>query len=91
MEPDHDKTYIKSKKKWNEFKLHEDIIEALRDDNKNRPTKVQERTLSIALYEEKKFNLLIRSMNGSGKTLAFILPILNSLRSGLKCAEDKKV
>ena len=32
QEPEHhkeDKTYIKSKKKWTDFKLHEDIIEAL--------------------------------------------------------------
>lgn len=29
-----DKTYIKSKKKWKDFKLHEDLIEALRDDDK---------------------------------------------------------
>ena len=92
MEPDHDKTYIKSKKKWNDFPLHEDIIEALRDDNKHKPTKVQEKALEIALnMERKKFNLIIRSMNGSGKTLAFLIPILNSLQSGLKTAEDKNL
>jgi len=37
----------------------------------------------------KKFNVLIRAINGSGKTLAFLLPIINALESGLKTAEDK--
>lgn len=87
MDPDPGKTYIKSKKKWTDFKLHEDIIEALRDDNKHKPTKVQERTMDIALnVDRKKFNLLIRSMNGSGKSLAFLIPILSSLSQGVSVA-----
>lgn len=92
MDPDPDKTYIKSKKKWTDFKLHQDIIEALRDDNKHKPTKVQEKALEIALNEDrKKFNLIIRAINGSGKTLAFLIPLLNSLQPGLKVAEDKNL
>lgn len=40
-----DKTYIKSKKKWKDFQLHEDLIEALYDDGKQNPTRVQSETL----------------------------------------------
>ena len=40
-----DKIYIKSKKKWKDFNLSEDIIEALRFQNKHKPTKVQEESL----------------------------------------------
>ena len=36
-----DKTYIKSKKKWKDFQLSEDLVEALYDDGKNNPTRVQ--------------------------------------------------
>lgn len=41
--------------------------------------------------DRKKFNLLIRSSNGSGKTLCYLLPILNALRQGVVTAKDKKV
>lgn len=34
----------------------------------------------------KKFNLLVRAINGSGKTLAFLLPMICALESGLKTA-----
>ncbi len=60
--------------------------------NKNRPTKVQEEALEIALNPaRKKFNLLIRAVNGSGKTLAFLLPIISALEPGLSTSEDKVV
>jgi superfamily II DNA/RNA helicase len=39
----------------------------------------------------KKFNVLIRAVNGSGKTLAFLLPMISSLEPGLKFCEDKIV
>jgi len=43
--------------------------------------------MDIALNPaRKKFNVLIRAINGSGKTLAFLLPIINALESGLKVA-----
>ncbi len=39
--------------------------------------------------DRKKFNYLIRAVNGAGKTMSFLLPILNSLEPGIKYAEDK--
>ena len=50
MEPgDDDKNYIKSKKKWKDFKISEEIIEALNEDQKFKPTRVQAEALEIAL------------------------------------------
>lgn len=87
-----DKTYIESKKKWKDFEIDDEIIDALRQQNKPKPTKVQADALEIALDKDrKKFNLLIRAINGSGKTLAFLLPIIVSIEPGLKTAQDKTV
>lgn len=83
---------MKSKAKWKDFKLDDNIIDALRYQNKNKPTRVQEESLKICLDpDRKKFNLLIRAINGSGKTLAFLVPIINALQPGLKTAEDKNL
>ncbi len=98
-EPEHheehhkeDKSYIKSKKKWKDFKLHEDLIEALYEDNKTTPTRVQSETLEITVNpERKKFNILIRAANGSGKTMAFMVPIMNAIKPGVAIAEDKQL
>lgn len=72
--------------------MSEEIIEALRIQNKHKPTKVQEESLEIALDKDrKKFNLLIRAINGSGKTLAFLIPMIVALEPNHKYAEDKTV
>ena len=85
-----DKTYIKSSMKWRDFPIHQDIVQAILDDNKNHPTRVQAESLEITVNpDRKKFNLLIRSANGSGKTMAFLIPILNCIEPGLKTAQDK--
>lgn len=39
--------------------------------------------------DRKKFNVLVRAANGSGKTMAFIVPILNSISPGIMTAQDK--
>jgi superfamily II DNA/RNA helicase len=41
--------------------------------------------------DRKKFNVLIRAANGSGKTMSFIVPILNSIEQGVQIAEDKNL
>ena len=33
--------------------------------------------------------MIIRSSNGSGKTLCYLIPILNSLRPGIQIVKDK--
>ena len=91
MEPgDDDKNYIKSKKKWKDFKISEEIIEALNEDQKFKPTRVQAEALEIATNpDRKKFNMLIRAINGAGKTLSFLIPMINSVEKGWQVAEDK--
>jgi superfamily II DNA/RNA helicase len=85
-----DKTYIKSKKKWKDFQIHPDLIDALYDDNKATPTRVQSETLEITVNpDRKKFNILIRAANGSGKTMSFVVPILNAIEVGVPTAENK--
>lgn len=85
-----DKSYIKSKMKWTNFKLHQDIIDALRDQGLTNPTRVQAETLEVTTNpDRKKFNMLIRAANGSGKTMSFLVPIINALQPGQKTAEDK--
>lgn len=32
---------------------------------------------------------MIRAANGAGKTLSFLLPMMNALKQGVKFAEDK--
>ncbi len=88
---EHDeKTYIKSKKKWKDFQLHQDIIDVLLDMGMKHPTRVQSETLEVTTNpDRKKFNILVRAANGSGKTMSFLLPILNALQPNLKNSEDK--
>lgn len=95
MEPKEDKeakSYLVSKKKWKEFEIHPDIIEVLELQNKFKPTRVQQQTLAITTNpDRKKYSMVIRSSNGSGKTLCFLIPILNSLKPGTTTVQDKKV
>lgn len=46
MEPA-EKSYVASKKKWADFELHPEIIEVLKSQNMNKPTRVQQETLTI--------------------------------------------
>ena len=81
------KRYITSKKKWKDFKIHQGIIDALLEEGKNKPTRVQSETLEITTNpDRKKFNMLIRAVNGAGKTLSFLIPIINSIEPGLQIA-----
>jgi superfamily II DNA/RNA helicase len=62
----------------------------LKDQKKNKPTAVQAETLEVTTdSDRKKFNYLIRAVNGAGKTMSFLLPILNSIEPNVKFAEDK--
>ena len=64
----------------------------MKEQKKNKPTAVQAETLVVTTDpDRKKFNYLIRAVNGAGKTMSFLLPILNSLEPGVKYAEDKNL
>ncbi len=61
---------------FNEYKLQPYLKKALNSINFIEPTKVQKEVIPLAL---KKESLMVESATGSGKTHAFLIPILNNL------------
>ncbi len=61
-----------SEKRFNDYKLSEDIIRALEGLGYAQPTDVQNQVIPAAL--EKK-DLAVKSKTGSGKTAAFGIPL----------------
>jgi superfamily II DNA/RNA helicase len=41
--------------------------------------------------DRKKYSMIIRSSNGSGKTFTYVIPILNSLQPGLPVCADRRM
>jgi ATP-dependent RNA helicase RhlE len=60
------------------FKLHPDLLRGVRELGFTRPTPIQEQAIPPALEGR---DLLACAMTGSGKTAAFLLPILHRLMS----------
>src|SRR5205809_4184945 len=58
------------------FKLHPDLIRGTRELGFTRATPIQEQAIPVALLGR---DVLACAMTGSGKTAAFLLPILNKL------------
>src|SRR5438094_2011907 len=58
------------------FKLHPDLLKGIRELGFTRPTPIQEQAIPPALEGR---DLLACAMTGSGKTAAFLLPILHRL------------
>ncbi|ELA46558.1 hypothetical protein VCUG_01936 [Vavraia culicis subsp. floridensis] len=68
---------------WDSLGLDKRIIQALDSLGYKYPSPVQKQVLSTS-----RNNLVVRAKNGTGKTLAYLLPILNSI---LKSEENEKV
>ena len=62
--------------KWDTLGLCKPLIKSLKETQFNNPTEIQ--SLSIPLISEGK-DLLCQSVTGSGKTAAFLLPILQKI------------
>src|SRR5687768_3776994 len=62
---------------FNHFGLHTDLLKALNELNFQKPTQIQQDAIPHAM---KGSDLLACAMTGSGKTAAFLLPILQRLR-----------
>ncbi|WP_159520996.1 DEAD/DEAH box helicase [Sunxiuqinia indica] len=62
--------------KFDEFDLHDDILDALYDMGFDEPTAIQESTIPIILEGH---DLVACAQTGTGKTAAFILPILDKI------------
>lgn len=57
---------------FKDFKLSREILEALKMLGYDRPSKVQQKVLPLALNEE---DIIVKSQTGSGKTAAFGIPL----------------
>jgi ATP-dependent RNA helicase DeaD len=62
--------------KFTEMNLKPHFIEALSKQNITEPTKVQEETIPVMMTGK---DIIVRSKTGSGKTIAFLLPIMEHL------------
>lgn len=63
---------------FEEFKLKKELISALNGVNFINPTPVQEKTIPAAL---KGKNIVVKSKTGTGKTAAFLVPIIEALEN----------
>src|SRR6185369_12575331 len=61
---------------FSHFKLHPDLLRGLKDLGFQRPTPIQADAIPPAVEGR---DVLACAMTGSGKTIAFLLPILNQL------------
>ncbi|KAG2176686.1 hypothetical protein INT44_007350 [Umbelopsis vinacea] len=71
--------------KWDQFKLHEDIVNGLKYHKFGTPTPIQEKTLPLATEGR---DIIGAAETGSGKTLAFGIPIAQYIAS-LENEDDK--
>jgi ATP-dependent RNA helicase RhlE len=62
---------------FNQFGLHTDILKALNELGFQKPTQIQQDSIPQAMQGK---DLLACAMTGSGKTAAFVLPVLERLR-----------
>ena len=60
------------KSKFEDYKLDDQILKALKQLGYENPTEVQQRVIPAALEKQ---DLLVRSQTGSGKTAAYGIPI----------------
>ena len=61
-----------TEKDFKDYKLSNELLEAIEILNYKKPTKVQEKVIPIALEGK---NIIVKSQTGSGKTAAFAIPI----------------
>jgi superfamily II DNA/RNA helicase len=77
--------------------LAPELIQAVKDLGFTQPTTVQQKTIPLAMQghgahdEGARFiDLMVSSQTGSGKTAAFLLPVLHTLLSQMAAAEAKE-
>lgn len=72
-----------------ELGLARELVAAVKDLGYTQPTTVQTKTIPLALPSGKDgfIDLMVSSQTGSGKTAAFLLPVLHTLLAQLAAAE----
>ncbi|KAG5679034.1 hypothetical protein PVAND_008635 [Polypedilum vanderplanki] len=74
---------------WNQIGITSDeIIRSLIENNFKCPTEIQRLTIPVSAYG--KFDILAASETGSGKSLAFLLPIVQNVQKSLKENEKEE-
>ncbi|MDR3128889.1 MAG: DEAD/DEAH box helicase [Tannerellaceae bacterium] len=66
--------------RFNELKLEEDILDGLEAMNFRETTPVQEQTIPVVLEGR---DIISCAQTGTGKTAAYVLPIINKLNKGI--------
>jgi ATP-dependent RNA helicase DDX54/DBP10 len=74
-------TKIKKAKGFRAFNLNEKLIQSIKKIGYKFPTPIQRRTIPEILSG---VNVIAHSRTGSGKTAAFLIPILNKLKEHSK-------
>jgi ATP-dependent RNA helicase DeaD len=64
---------------WNDIQLPDNILTGIQDCNYTSPTDVQAKAIPVALEGK---DIIVRSKTGTGKTAAFMLPILARVPEG---------
>lgn len=65
------------KLEFSNMKIKEEVVEALKREGITEPTPVQERAIPIALEGK---DIIAQAQTGTGKTFAFVLPILEKIK-----------
>lgn len=63
---------------WQDLGVHDYIVQYMEKDGKAKPTFVQGNVIPKVLAGE---NVMVRSQTGSGKTFAYVIPIVHALAS----------
>jgi ATP-dependent RNA helicase DDX19/DBP5 len=71
--------YLKSKKTWEELELDPKLIDVLTTKGFKKPSFIQQNVIIMS----KKNTVLAQSQNGSGKTLAYLIPCIRELETGV--------
>ena len=79
------------------FGLAEELLRAVQDLGYTQPTPVQQTTIPLAMEgldsgdtESRFVDLMVSSQTGSGKTAAFLLPVLHTLLNQQRQSEEKE-
>lgn len=76
--------YLKSKKTWEELGLDPKLIDVLVTKGFKKPSFIQQNVIIMS----KKQTVLAQSQNGSGKTLAYLIPCIREIKPEIKGTND---
>lgn len=66
---------------WSDFKLNKEIMMGIVGKNFENPSPIQEEVIPLIL---ERHSVIARAKNGTGKTAAFLIPIINSIDEKLQ-------